>query len=351
MTREEIYRRLESGNENLRRQTEVIEVVEPGEVYTQPESLAADDNVFRDLGYQPDAWKAYMQFALCRAFPNIAGPASVTGNYLGFTPRVLEKNHQSLIHQQINLDHRMKAYSPDAIPRDRIVGCCVATSFPRPPAGRMSWDSIPETIDEAPEITGLAALFKLAEGVNRFLGDHLSGKKRKAVSIEVTADLEHMHIYVPGSREIFSLFEAPDEMLEAVEPTDRGLILGRAVGSGEQLAWAYGGKDGVVEFRGTGIVDVPADRTARIQWVNASREGVELCAMPAARVPELLVGRQARLVKAVSGAVAEVCAVHTDGRHGPAEWKKAASNCNPLLELRLPSGHRAWWNLADVELD
>lgn len=346
----ELKSRSQSATESLRCQTDTMDIVDLSDIEATNEHLAAgSESVFASLGYAADAWKAYIQFNLCRALPNVAGPASTTGNYLGFTPRVLERNHSSLLHQQINLDHRMKAYAPDSIPRDRIVGCCVATSFPKPPMGKRQWEGLSETVEESPEITGMAVIFRLAEGVNRFLGDHLSGKRRRAVSIEVSAELEQLGIFVPSTREVFSLFDAPEELLQAIEPGDNGLILGKA-STGEQLAWAYGGNDGVVEFRGTGIVEYPADRTARIQSVMASLDTSELCSLPADQVPELLIGRRGKLTCAESGAQAEVLSVHTSGRHGPSEWKKQASPCDPVLELRTDSGAKCWWHLSKIDL-
>lgn len=333
-------------------QRDVIEAPEAVPIESLAEGVASP---FGGIGFQPDDSKAYMQFAICRSFPNIAGPA-MSGNYMGWTPAVLERNHERLLHQQINLDHRLKAYDPAGIPRDRIVGSCVATYFPKSPSYG-GWKGIPETAEQAPEITAMAVVWKLAEGVRQFLGDHLSGKKRRAVSIEQSSELEHLGIYVPSTREIYPLLDAPDELLSAVTENVQwgGLALGKTRG-GEQLAWAYGGQTGEVEFRGTGIVERPAERTARIQFIRASLDTGERCSLPACQIPQMLVGLRARLVKAVTPVECAIRAVHAEGKVGPKghQFRLAATPCDPVLELEVLAGSLAgkclWWKFSDVEV-
>lgn len=356
MKRSELQARASSRDETVNRQSERLDAAVPL-VQVERQNAAPGEGPFADLGFTPDAWRAYMQFNLCRAFPNVIGPAA-SGNTMGFAPRVLERSHASLVHQQINLDHRLKAYDGmgSKVPRDRIVGCCVATNFPKAPATggfNQEWNGIPGTVDEAPEITAMAVLFKIAEGVNHFLGDQLSSKRPRSVSVEFNCGLENMGIYVPSTREIFSLMEAPEELLGAITENKDfgGLSLGDAP-NGERLAWAYGGTDGEVEFRGTGIVQHPADRTARIQSVVAHSKAGDLCSLPAEHLGELLVGKRAKLVKAVSGAVTEILSIHTEGRHGPpgGEWRLEASETDPVAELKTLTGKRTWWRLTDIEV-
>lgn len=317
------------------------------------------DSPFTAAGYVPDEWKAYFEFSTVRSFPNFAGPA-MSGNYSGVHPEVLAQNHASLVHQQINFDHKLKAYRPDDVSRDRIVGCCVATHFPKPPLGRAAWDEIPESAEDAPELHALAVLFKLAEGVNHFLGDHLSGKRPRAVSIEMFSDLENLGIYVPSTREVYSLLDAPDELMAAVSPNDKfgGLALGKTAG-GEQLVWAYGGRNGKVNFTGTGITPTPADPTAKIHRILASREGTdrqgEICSLGAEAVPELLVGGRARMKDTLAGDLdCRIDAVATSGRvwaPGHGGYFLNATAENPVLTLTLPSSQfRIIKPLTDVVL-
>ena len=351
MERAILRQRAAGADGNGATQADVVEA-EGGEI-VESEALAAGAEAaspFAGRGYAPDEHKAYMQFRIGRSFPNVAGPA-MSGNYSGMTPTVLERNHGSLVDQQINLEHRIRAYDPQSIPRDRIIGAVVGTSFPKAP-GYQGWAgaAMPATPEEAPEITALAVVWKLAEGVRQFLGDHLSGKKPRSVSIEMRSEWEHLGIYVPSSGEIHMLLDAPDELLAAVTENPKGgLKLGKTK-SGEQLAWAYGGRDGIVKFHGTGVVERAADRRARIEFIRASLEEAELCCLPTCEVPTMLVDREVILSSAVSGANAWIRRVHSEGevcsRDGG--WRITPTPCDPLLELQTADGAVCYWKLSQV---
>lgn len=329
-------------------------VEEPGSDVMPLELLAAADNLFADRGLQPDNVRAYMQFNLCRAFPNIVGP-TMSGNLIGNTAAALERNHHKLVNTQINLDHRIRSYDEQNIPRDRIIGACVATHFPKAPQYG-GWKGVmPETAAAAPEITAMAVLWKAAEGMRQFLGEHLSGRGRRAVSIELTSDLENLGVYVPSTRQIFRVLDAPDEIAAAIgeNPRTGGLSVGR-LSSGEQLVLAYGGEAGEIEMRGTGVVGRGADPTAKIQFIRASLASGELCSLECAAIPQMLVGRAVRTLRSAAPLDCEIVKVHTSGLVGPphGEWKLDATPCNPVLELHALAGKRPplWWRLSEVML-
>jgi hypothetical protein len=196
----------------------------------------------------------------------------------------------------------------------------------------------------------MAVVWRLAEGVRQFLGDQLSGKKVRTVSIEQQSPWEHLGIYVPSTREIHMLLDAPDELLTAVSENPKGgLRLGKTA-RGEQLAWAYGGHDGLVEFHGTGVVDRGADRRARIEFIRASMDQGELCALPSCEVPTMLVDREIILTRALSGATGHIRRVHASGPVRPPsrEWEMHATPCDPVLEIQTADGSVCFWRLSEV---
>lgn len=227
----------------------------------------ADANVFSGMKNSPTQFLAYCDFQICSAFPNITGPTA-SGGYLGYHPQVLANSYGSLNHQWMNLRHSAKSLAaPDENVRDRMVGCVIATYFPNPPM--QGW-KIPETAEAAPFITARAVLWKLAEGMDRVLGQHMASRQDWSVSIEVSADWDNIGIFDPDTRAIYPLVDAPDELLSAVtvDKTSQRLLIGKKA-NGRQLAFAYGNTAGAVDFRGVGMTPNPAERTAKIISMNA----------------------------------------------------------------------------------
>lgn len=218
-------------------------------------------------GLAPDDWKAYVEFDICHALPNIHGP-EMHGRVFSYHPQVLAMSAKSLLHQQFNLGHLLKAYGHY---KDRIIGTIVGVSFPSPPFGR-AWD-IPEKTEDAPAIKAVAAIWKIADGVDRFLGKHLGGKERQSVSIESISPTANYGVYDPGDRSIRTLEEAAAEFGKAlwVDPKN-GLLVGKHMG--RQLALLPGGKDKAVFFRGVGATPTPAEKTAKIVDIRAEVGGM-----------------------------------------------------------------------------
>jgi hypothetical protein len=121
--------------------------------------------------FVPDESTAYCEFRCAYAFPE---GISVYGDVL--LPEVLRASAGSMLHKPLNLRHQMKRYDAENIPRDRIIGSIVAVREAREGAG--AW-----------HLHGIAAMFKNAEGVDRILGGHGSGRTPWTVSMEFAYNL------------------------------------------------------------------------------------------------------------------------------------------------------------------
>ena len=241
---------------------------------------AASGSMIEQLGFKPDDSKGYMQFSIQHAMPSVAGP-TMKGNYLAYHPAVIERSHRGLLHQQLNLDHKIKRYNPDKIARDRIVGAIVAVKFP--PAPPMGWQ-IGDDAKKAPAIRAVATIFKKAEGVPRVIGEHQSSKEVWNNSIEVLYKTDDLGVFIPSQRKVIApLSKLDDAGMRDVLWRDKKtnhLMIGKH--QGEQLALVPGGIDGTIGYDGVGMTKTPAEREAEIEQVLASRMEVqgELCSIP-----------------------------------------------------------------------
>lgn len=313
---------------------------------TYGDAAATATNPFANQNHKPDLFKAYVDFEICHSFPQIIGP-TMSGAYIGYHPAVLAANHDGLTHQWMNLRHQTKANDVEGKARDRIVGCIIATHFPAAPG--MGW-KIPEKPAEAPFITARAVLFKLAEGMNRVIGDHQTSRQDWNVSIEVDATIENLGIYLPSTREIWSLNDVPEDLLDAVSVNkkSKSLVIGQA--RGQQLAFAYGHTKGKLHFRGVGMTPNPAERTAKITSIQAE-DGGELFSIAAERIDqELLTGTRCSWDHETrSGIVKEVA---TSGKltHPGQGWSIEATEENPALKIYMPDGVLVLKRFSEVSL-
>ena len=256
-------------------------------------SVSFADGPFAGQNFKPNKWRAYMQFHIQHAMPVVAGP-TMKGNHLAYHPAVIERSIHGLIHQQMNLEHRIKRYHPDDKSiRDRIVGAIVGVHFPKRPI--TGWQ-ISEDPAAAPHITAVAAIFKQAEGVPKVIGEHQSSSKVWNNSIEIQYPLDEMGLYIPSTREVVNrLADLPPAMKNAVtrDPKTNHLLAGKY--RGEQMALAPGGIDGMVEYQGVGMTKFPAEKTAGIDQILASEKEVSGTEMQSAETEEghMLVAVQA----------------------------------------------------------
>jgi len=328
--------------------------------------LLAEGSPFSGL-YQSDDYKAYVEFDICHSLPVVAGPASVTGNYVGWHPAALARSHSGLIHQQTNLHHLIKKYAPKRIARDRIVGAVVATYYPAEPSG--GW-GIPETKEEAVPIKVLAVVFKQAEGVEELLSQadvRAPVKQEWSVSIEQTLPrenpFENMGIYVPSERKVWTLYETPEEILEeAVSVNDDGhYIIGKY--KGEQLAFVYGAVEGNIVFQGVGYTPRPAEAEARITSIRLNEMENDVLALRAEAVDEMVERFQAGpahfLDAGFGDALEAIKAAYPRARkmeklsEGAVRlpgclWSKEASEADPVYRITLSTGQRILKNHSEV---
>ncbi len=288
------------------------------------------------LQFKPDNWKAYMEFTINHAMPVVAGP-TMKGNYLAYHPAVIARSCQSLLHQQLNLEHKIKAYNPDKIARDRILGAIVAVSFPTMPFDQ--W-KIGDDKAAAPAIRAVAAIFKQAEGVNRILGNHQASRQTWNNSIEVIYPVDEMGVYIPSSREVLSVDALPAAMKGVIERDRTGhLIIGKF--KGEQLAFAPGCVDGTIEYQGVGMTRNPAEKEAEIDQILASaRMEGEMMAVAASAHPLLMFRNGVKFLDAhgrtVRAWVKEICESGTV--KVPGCPTREATEEKPILVLRTRDG-------------
>lgn len=286
--------------------------------------------------FEADESKAYIEFDICHTLPAVAGPVQL-GNFIGYFPSTLEASHASLVHQQFNLRHMLKFYGSEKQPihKDRIIGCIVASKVPRKPF--KGWREPGKPEGETSQMHCCAVVFKLADGVGRMLGDHLTTKRTQSVSIEVTTHLGNIGLYRPSTDELHSVLEPPDEWLTALR-----LVKGTAMPAvgelqGERLIVVYGMGE-PVHFRGVGATDRPAERAAKITSVTAE-EGFQQYAIAAEEVPSVLVGRKIQFRTGREGVVERVEFEGKVKAEGVGFTLKASAE-EPVAVVRFANGDR-----------
>lgn len=291
-------------------------------------NAASDDSPFAGQNFEPDEWKAFIEIEICHSLPNIIGPVQ-EGNYIGYTPETLAMSHGRLQFQQTNLRHLLKAYDPQNISRDRIIGCVVATYFPKPPVG--GWKPF-ESAENTPAIRALIVLFKLAEGVNGLLGQHLASREKQSVSIESITGLDNIGLWRPSQPDLVVPLLEPGELIDCISRSESGnLVVGKF--KGEQVVMVYG-TGAPVDFRGVGVTPRPAEGMAKIVSVNAE-EG-EMHAIAAERIDELIIGQEINFAAKTKGIVREIV-VNGKAWNGFGLGLPASAE-RPVLKIELISG-------------
>lgn len=299
--------------------------------------IQAEQSVFGG-SYTPDQSKAYLEFDICHSLPDYLGPVGMgpgVSNYCGFFGDTLEASHGSLVHQQLNLRHLLKCYGSEASPihHDRIVGCIVATHMPRRPHN--GWKVPGNTAGATCHIKCLAVVFKMASGVSKMVGDHLSEREPQSVSIEVRTQFQNLGLYIPSRDQSMPFHEPTEEVYRAMKMVKGsnvplvGKVKTEAHPEGEQVivTYGYGGKP--VHFCGVGVTPTPAERTARIVRLNAE-EG-ETISIAAESVMQTLVGRKVTFSTGRTGIIRQV---HTS-RCSTGPISRTGSPEDPVLEIRI----------------
>jgi hypothetical protein len=234
----------------------------------------------------PDASKAYAEFSIAHAWPVITAWGTA------MHPGTVANSWPSMLHQVFNLAHLMKSYDTskekNEIPRDHVLGSIVAVEYPPTPAGgwRLSNNSA------APGIRAAAVIHKHAERVPKILGEHLGGRHKWTVSMEVDYSLLHSG-FVVGQRpeakkaqeslmaettpEEFTVLgmgyvgieQAPDALLDTYDFAARKMRP-NVTWEGLPVTMLKGGVNGQVHFRGVGLVRYGAEREAQIAQILAT---------------------------------------------------------------------------------
>jgi hypothetical protein len=260
-------------------------------------SLCANAIDIMGMNLIPDDSRAYADFSIAHSFP------VVTAYGTALHPGTVANSWPSMLHQVFNLAHLMKAYDTskdkNEIPRDFILGSIVGVEFPSAPAGgwRLSGEKA-----KTPAIRAAAVIHKNAERVPKILGEHLGGRHKWTVSMEVDysilgsgfivgqrdaakkkqADL--MAAYTPDEFTNLGLGyvamdQAPEELLDTYD-FDRRMMKRSAAWDGLPVTLLKGGVNGQVHFRGVGLVRYGAEREAQIAQLLATDpdalEGVEV---------------------------------------------------------------------------
>jgi hypothetical protein len=313
-------------------------------------SAAQENDPFAKLGYAPDRWKAYMDFDIVHCAPAIIGPVQ-EGFYSTYLPKIAAASHSSLLHQQMNLNHLLKEYSKDdkEISRDRIVGCVVATWFPDEPVG--GW-KIGDDAEQAPAIRARAVIFKLADGVNRIIGDHQASRNTQSVSIESITSIDNLGVYLP-SRGVDKMAALVDldkdpELMSALslDPLSLGKV------NGEQAVFVFGIKE-PVQFRGVGITPRPAEREAKIISFEAQKprtsDGGTLIAMAADLIDQEILGR--KVIFRSTGRTGIIDQVWNEGeaRLPDMAWRMKATAAEPVVKIKLPDGRPVLRRMSELK--
>ena len=243
------------------------------------------DDLTLELGgkkFKPDATKAYCEFVMSHSWP------VVTFYGEALHPAAIAASYESLLHQPVNFGHQLRSYDAEKIFRDRILGSVVGVEF----AGRPSptgW-KLPGTVAEAPGIRAVASLFKAADGADRIIGKHQTGRKPYTVSMEVSyANPESGFMvqatpgtiapgwdYIPLSGATESLRATRDwKQLRMATKRSSGGYHGewKDAGGTREVFWLMGGLTGQNNhYKGVGIVEAGAEPTAEIVQMLAARE-------------------------------------------------------------------------------
>jgi len=250
-------------------------------------ALQADTTALEFNGerFLPDQTKAYARFAICHGFP------CITAYGTNFHPGTIANSFQSLKHQVVDYDHRMRVHDKSKdkteIPHDQVLGFVASVDYPDPPAGgwKLGLDR-----SQAPAIEGIMGLFKNAQKAPQVLGEYLSGRHKWTTSIEAKYDFINCGFVVgdaaKGDRKQRALMDddtppdlgqlgfgyvtvesAPDELLNCFD-----LNKGRIVGAWNKLpvSLMMGGINQHVHLAGVGVVRYGAEREAEIQTILAS---------------------------------------------------------------------------------
>lgn len=236
-----------------------------------------EEREFGGRKYRPDMSRGYTLFRLSHSYP------VVTSYGTALAPKTVERSWSSLEHQVFNLEHRMKAYHPngDKMKGDSILGSVLSVRLVQS-GGRA-------------HIEGIAAYAKMAHRMGDVLAQHLGGRHRWTVSMEVSyrmsesswlvgtpggnvddvvqavPDLASFATATPDDWRKQGLVavphpNAPQDLLECWSPTEHRVM--KQYGN-QPTCLLMGGVDGRVHYSGVGLVPYGAEPTAEVSSMLA----------------------------------------------------------------------------------
>lgn len=230
---------------------------------------------FNGRDYAPDQSTGFLDFRLSYAFPD---GITVYGEVL--TEQTVRNSWKSIVNKPLNIGHLVRSYDPENIRRDRIIGGIVDATMEGPPN----------------HIRALATLYKAAEGVDRIMGQHQSGRRKWTVSLEFMYDLGDSGFLVsaagdgptPGTPaelhragwNYVPLSEAPEDLFASRDWEHRRFMrthprVPYAGQWGDRAIYlAMGGLSGTGHYSGVAVVERGAELTAKIERMMAAHPSV-----------------------------------------------------------------------------
>lgn len=238
--------------------------------------------------FEPDDTIAYFEFEHSFGFPD-----GVTQWGLALHPNTVMNSWKSLAKKPLDYEHRQHFHDPK-LQHDHFLGSVVAVSYPHAP----STEGWKVTDKPTPRIRGVAGIWKRAMGVQRIMGEHLTGRHAWTVSYDVDWGLGESEPYrgvpqtssyavqIPSKGVTIFPDESPRDFLDAgweLVPGDKapqGLIdtyntKARPMRvdkdyKGRKVVVLMNHQVGSVGYASVGLVRYGAEPTARINTVVAS---------------------------------------------------------------------------------
>lgn len=226
---------------------------------------------------RPDAAKGYVEFLISHSFP------VVTAHGFSLHAGTIANSSASMLHTVLNLGHLMRFYDKENIPRDRILGAIVGLEYLRADGTAINGGQTPapKRKQDSPYLRVVASLFKNAEGADRILGSHQSGRKTWTVSMEVDYTMGESGMVVEGDVPEFADTTPPDiraagwsycPWAQCPESLLACFEKGSVTRPWKKMrpAVLMNGVNGRVQYSGVGIVDKGAEAEAEIIRMAAS---------------------------------------------------------------------------------
>lgn len=235
--------------------------------------------------FEPDEGSAYVEFRLAHGFPVVSAYGTAVH------PGTIANSWRSLVGKPLNFNHQMRANDrskdKDEIRRDYVLGAVMAAEYPTTPFG--GW-KVGSDAAASPGIRAVGVIHKLAEKVPQILGEHLGGRHRWTVSMEMGWNMAESGFIVgtpdKARGKVASLLKettpeefsalgygyvpavhAPDELLGCWN-YDKHCVGG--AWEGLPVRVLMNGVGGQTQFAGVGLVRYGAEREAEIQQILAT---------------------------------------------------------------------------------